>query len=76
MKLGRGYVKLGQELPLEASEGETKLDLLEHGGIDEAEWFTIAPLVVSADRLSWGTRMNSHLVIMFLAERGELDHLS
>jgi len=69
MKLGRGYVKLGQELPLEASEGEAKLDLLEHGGIDEAEGFAIAPLVVSADGVSGGTRMNSHFVIMFLAER-------
>ena len=31
--------------------------------------FAIAPLVVGADGLSGGTRMNYHLVIMFLAER-------
>jgi len=56
MKLGGGYVELGQELPLEASEGEAELNLLEHGGIDEAEGFTIAPLVVGADGFSRGTR--------------------
>jgi len=67
--LGRGYVKLGQELPLEASEGEAELDLLDHGGIDEAEGFAIAPLVFGADGLSGRTRMNTDLVIMFLAER-------
>ena len=43
MKLGGGYVKLGQELPLETSEGEAELDLLEHRGIDEAEGFVVAP---------------------------------
>ena len=37
MKLGGGYVKLDQEFPLKACEGEPKLDLLEHGGVDEAE---------------------------------------
>jgi len=68
MKLGRGFVELGQELPLEASEGEAKLDLLEHGGIDEGEGFAIAPLVVGADGFSKGTRMNVHLVIMLLAK--------
>ena len=61
-------VELGQELPLEASEGEAELDLLEHGGIDEAEGFTIAPLVVDADGFCKGTRMNDHLVIMLLAK--------
>ena len=68
MKLGGVYVELGQELPLEASEGEAKLDLLEHGGIDEAEGFAIAPLVVGADGFSRGTRMNGHLLIMLLAK--------
>jgi len=68
MKLGGGYVELGQELPLETSEGEAELDLLEHGGIDEAKEFAIAPLVVVADGLSRGTRMNGHLVIMLLAK--------
>ena len=69
MKLGGGYVKLGQELPLETSKGEAELDLLEHSGIDEAEGFTVAPLVISADGFSRRTRMNRHLVIVFLAER-------
>jgi len=69
MKLSGGYVKLGQELPLETSEGEAELDLLEHRGIDEAEGLAVAPLVVSADGFSERTRMNSHLVIMLLVER-------
>ena len=69
MKLGGSYVKLGQELPLKRSEGEAELDLLEHRGIDEAEGLAIAPLVVSADGFSGRTRMNRHLVIVFLAER-------
>jgi len=68
MKLGGGYVELGQEVPLETSEGEAELDFLEHGGIDEAEGFAIAPLVVSADGFSRGTRMNVHLVVMLLAK--------
>ena len=69
VKLGGGYVKLGQELPLETSEGEAEFDLLEHRGVDEAEGFVVAPLVVNADGFSGRTRMNSHLVIMLLAER-------
>jgi len=69
MKLGGGYVKLGQELPLETSEGEAGLDLLEHRGIDKEEGLAIAPLVVSADGFSGRTRMNRHLVIVFLVER-------
>ena len=43
MELGGGYVKLGQELPLKACEGKPKLDLLEHGGVDEAEGGVVAP---------------------------------
>ena len=69
MKLGGGYVKLGQELPLETSEGEAELDLLEHRSIDEAEGFVAAPLVVSAYGFSGRTGMNGHVVIVFLAER-------
>ena len=69
MKLGGGYVELSQELPLEASEGQAELDLLEHGSIDEAEGLAIAPLVVGADGLPRGTRTNGHLVIMLLAKR-------
>jgi len=34
MKLGGGYVKLRQKLPLKASEGEAELDLFEHCGVD------------------------------------------
>ena len=37
MKLGGGYIQLGQELPLEAGEGESKFDFLEHFSVDEAE---------------------------------------
>ena len=37
MKLGGGYVEFSQELPLEAGEGESELDFLEHRCIDEAE---------------------------------------
>ena len=66
--MGGGYVELGQELSLKASEGEEELDLLEHGSIDEAEGFAIVPLVVGADGLPRGTRTNGHLVIMLLAK--------
>jgi len=69
MKLGRGYVKLGQELPLEAGEWESELDFLEHCGVDEAEGAVVAPLVIGANRLSRRTRIHSYLVIVFLAER-------
>jgi len=68
MKLGGGYVKLGQELPLEAGERESKLDFLEHCGVDEAEGAAVAPLVIGANRLSRRTRMHRYLVIVFLAE--------
>jgi len=50
------------------SEGEAELDLLEHGSINEAKGFAIVPLVVGADGLPRGTRMNDHLVIMLLAK--------
>jgi len=69
MKLGGGYVKLGQELPLEAGEGESKLDFLEHCGIDEAEGEAVTPLVIGANRLSRRTRMHRNLIIVLLAER-------
>ena len=69
MKLGGGYVKLGQELPLEAGERESELDFLEHCGVDEAEEVVVAPLVISANRLSRRTRMHGYLVIVFLAKR-------
>jgi len=61
MKLGGGYVKFGQELPLEAGEGESELDFLEHCGVDEAEGVVVAPLVISANQLSRRTRMHSYL---------------
>jgi len=69
MKLGRGYIKLGQELPLEAGEGESEFDFLEHCSVDEAEGVVVAPLVIGANRLSRRTRMHRYLVIVFLAER-------
>jgi len=68
MKLGGGYVKFGQELPLEAGEGESELDFLEHCGVDEAGGVVVAPLVIDANRLSRWTRMHRYLVIVFLAE--------
>ncbi len=69
MKLGGGYIKLGQEFPLKACEGEPKLDLLEHGGVDEAEWGVVAPLIVGADGLTGRTRTHGHFFIMLFAER-------
>ena len=69
MKLGGGYVEFSQELPLEAGEGESELDFLEHRCIDEAEGATVVTLVITADGLTRGTRMHRYLVIMFLAER-------
>jgi len=69
MKLGRGYVKLSQNLPLEASEGEAEFDFLEHRGIDKAKRLAITPLAVNANGFSGRTRSNSHFVVMFFAER-------
>jgi len=69
MKLGGGYIQLSQELPLEAGEGESEFDFLEHGGVDEAEGVAVAPLVINADRLTRRKRMHRYLVIVFLAER-------
>jgi len=69
MKLGGGYIQLGQELPLEAGEGESEFHFLEHGGVDEAEGAAVAPLVISADRLARRTRVHRHFVIVFLVER-------
>jgi len=69
MKLGEGYVEFSQELPLEAGEGESELDFLEHCCVDEAEGVVVAPLVISADRLTRKTRMPRYLVIVFLAEK-------
>ena len=56
-------------LPLEAGEGESEFDFLEHGGVDEAKGVAVAALVISADRLTRRTRMHIYLVIVFLAER-------
>ena len=69
MKLGGGYVKLGQELPLKAGERKSELDLLERRGVNEAKRGAIAPLIISANRLSGRTRTHRYLVIMFFAER-------
>jgi len=69
MKLGGCYVKFSQEFPLEAGEGESELDFLEHCSVDEAEGVVVAPLVISADRLTRRARMHKYLVILFLAER-------
>jgi len=69
MKLGGGYVKLGQELPLEAGEGESKLDLLEHCGLNEAERGVVTPLIISADRLAGRTRTHRYFVIVLFAEK-------
>jgi len=69
MKLGGGYIKLGQELPLEAGEGESEFDFLEHCSVNEAEGTAVTPLVIGANRLSRRTRMHGYLVIVFLAER-------
>jgi len=64
-----GYVEFRQELPLEAGEGESELDFLEHCCVVEAEGAAVAPLVISADRLTRKTRMHRYLVIVFLVER-------
>jgi len=69
MKLGGGNVEFSQELPLEAGEGESELDFLEHRCIDEAEGAAVVTLVISADGLARGTRMHRYLVIVFLAGR-------
>jgi len=75
MQLGRGDVELSQKLPLKASKGESELDLLEYGGVDEAEGVTVVPLIISTDRLPRKTRSNDHLVIMFLT-KGKVDLVS
>jgi len=69
MKLGGGYVKLSQKLPLEASEGEAEFDFLEHRGVDKAKGLAVTPLAVSANGLSGRTRSNNHFVVVFFAER-------
>jgi len=69
MKLGGGYVEFSEELPLEAGEGESELDFLEHRCVDEAEGVAVVTLVISADGLTRGTRMHIYLVIVFFAER-------
>ena len=48
MKLGGGYVKLGQEPPLKLDERKSELDLLEHRGVNEAKGGAVAPLIISA----------------------------
>jgi len=68
MKLGGGYVKLGQELPLKAGERKSELDLLEHCGVNEAEGVAVAPQVISANRLAGRTRTHRYLVIVLFAE--------
>jgi len=69
VKLGGGYVKLGQELPLEAGEGKSELDLLEHCGVDEAEGAAVAPQVISVNGLAGRARTHRHLVIVLFVER-------
>jgi len=69
MKLGGGYVKLAQELPLKACERKLELDLLEHHGVNEAKGGVVAPLIISANRLSGRTRTHRYLVNVFFAER-------
>ena len=46
VQLGRGNIKLGQELPLETSEREPEPNLLEYGCIDEAERVVVVAIVV------------------------------
>ena len=66
MQLSRGNIRLGQELPLKASEREPKLNLLEYGCIDEAGRVAAVAIIVSTDRFPKKTRTNGHLVVMFL----------
>ena len=68
MELGRSYVELGQELPLKAREGKPEFDLLEHGGVDEAEGGVVAPLIIGANWLTGRTRPHNHFVIMVFTE--------
>jgi len=69
MKLGGGYVELGQKLPLKACEGKPKLDLLEHSGIDKAERGVVTPLIIGADGFTGRTRAHRYFVIVLFAER-------
>jgi len=69
MELGGGYIELGQELPLKACEGKPEFDLLEHGGVYEAEGGVVAPQIISADWLTRRTRPHNHFVIMLFTER-------
>ena len=69
MKLGGGYVKLGQKLPLKAGERKAELDLLEHRGVNEAERCVVTPLVIGANGLSARTKVHKYLVIVLFAER-------
>jgi len=68
VQLGGGDVKLSQKLPLKASEGESELNLLEYGCVDEAKGVTVVPFIVSSDWFPKKTRVNGHLVIMFLTK--------
>jgi len=68
MQLGRGNIKLGQELPLKASKGEPKLNLLKHGCIDKAERVAIVAIIISTNRFPGRTRTNNNLVVMLLME--------
>ena len=65
MQLSRGNIKLGQDLPLKASEREPELNL-EYGCIDEAGRVVVFAIIVSTDRFPRKTRTNGHLVVMLL----------
>jgi len=68
MELGGSYVELGQELPPKTRKGKPEFDLLEYGGVDEAEGGTVAPLVTGADWLTGRTRPHNHFIIMLFTE--------
>jgi len=69
LELGGGNVELGQKLPLEAREGKSEFDLLEHGCVYEAEGGLVAPLIIGADWLTGRTRPHDHFVVMLFTER-------
>jgi len=66
--LGRGYVNLGEQLPLEACEGQAQTGAFEHRLVKEEKGLpTIGP-IVHADRLPGGSVTNGNVGFVATAE--------
>ena len=70
--MGRGYIDLREQLPLEGREGKAQADAFEYRLVKEEEGFSPIGPVVHANWLPRGAMTNGDIGIMGFAEGVEV----